>query len=100
MSWLERLVGGWGFDSRDGASVVRGDAVRVAEVEAALQTLRPLLAADGGAVELVEVGEAHVVLRWKGSCSSCASAPLTLERGIAPKLHSSLPWLKRIETVR
>lgn len=46
--------------------------------------LRPLIAADGGRIELVEVTERRVVVRLSGTCGGCPGQPYTLSRVIEP----------------
>jgi Fe-S cluster biogenesis protein NfuA len=52
--------------------------------------IRPLVEADGGKVELVEVSEKRVVLRLTGTCAGCPGQPFTLSRVIEPVLKRFL----------
>lgn len=94
MKWLDRVLG---LDRAD-ATVARGDAQRVAETQRVLARLAPLLAADGGAVRLVEVDGDTVVLSWSGACRSCGSRADTLQRGIEPELRAELAWLREVRS--
>ena len=49
--------------------------------------LRPLIEADGGTIELVEITEAEIVVRLGGACAGCPGRPYTLERVIRPALR-------------
>lgn len=91
-SWLGRLLG------RGAAhEPPRGDAVRVAEVEAVLESLRPALRADGGDVRLVGIDEqGWVELAWSGACQHCFASPTTLRAGIEPALRERCPWFRGI----
>jgi NifU-like protein len=40
--------------------------------------LRPLIAADGGQIELVSVTEARLVVKLTGTCAGCPGRPYTL----------------------
>ena len=40
--------------------------------------LRPIIAADGGQIELVSVTEARLIVRLSGTCSGCPGRPYTL----------------------
>ena len=52
-------------------------------IEKALDKVRPMLAADGGDVELIEVtSEGIVKLKLKGSCGCCPMSSMTLKNGI------------------
>lgn len=48
--------------------------------------IRPMLAQDGGDIELIDVAGNEVIVALRGQCSSCASAAYTLE-GIEEKLR-------------
>ena len=41
------------------------------KVEAAIEKIRPMLQADGGDVELVDVQEGIVTVRLQGACAGC-----------------------------
>ena len=70
------------------------------EVERALKDVRPMLQADGGDVELVNVDEDGVVkVRLTGGCSGCYMAHLTLSQGIERHLKKTVPQVKRVEAV-
>ena len=68
-------------------------------VEAALETVRPYLIADGGNVELVDVKEGVVKLKLKGACSGCPSAAMTLQHGIERVLREQIPEIKEVVAV-
>lgn len=70
------------------------------KVEQALAKIRPALQADGGDVELVEVGEDGVVkVRLKGACGGCPMSQLTLKMGIERILKKDVPEVKAVEAV-
>jgi Fe-S cluster biogenesis protein NfuA len=46
--------------------------------------IRPLVEADGGTVDLLEVTGKRVVLRLSGTCAGCPGQPFTLSRVIEP----------------
>ncbi|MDD9942381.1 MAG: NifU family protein [Myxococcales bacterium] len=54
------------------------------------RVLRPLIEADGGAIELIEVTEAEIVIRLTGACSGCPGRPYTLDHVIRPALRKHL----------
>jgi len=74
-----------------------GDPVRVAEVEGVLARVRPLLAQDGGDVELVAVEGGRVRVRLVGACTRCWSRDATLQAGLEPALREALPWFETVE---
>jgi Fe-S cluster biogenesis protein NfuA len=69
-------------------------------VEQALNKVRPRLQADGGDVELVEIGEDGVVkVRLKGACGGCPMSQLTLKMGIERILKNEVPEVVSVEAV-
>ena len=71
-----------------------------AEVEQALDTIRPALQADGGDIELVNVGENGVVqVRLTGACSGCPMSQMTLKMGVEKTLKKIVPQVKSVITV-
>jgi Fe-S cluster biogenesis protein NfuA len=70
------------------------------EVQAALDTVRPQLQADGGDAEIVEITEDGVVkLRLKGACGGCPMSQMTLKMGIERILKQQVPAVKSVESV-
>jgi Fe-S cluster biogenesis protein NfuA len=66
------------------------------KVEAALSRVRPVLQADGGDVELVDVSDGVVKLRLTGACGGCPMAALTLRAGIERVLKEQVPEVKEV----
>ena len=72
-----------------------------AQVEEALNQVRPALQADGGDVELVDVSDEGVVsVRLTGACGSCPMSTMTLKMGIEKTLMENLPFVKEVVQVR
>ena len=69
------------------------------KVEAVLAQIRPVLQADGGDVELVEVNEGVVSLRLKGACMGCPMSTITLQNGIERVLKEQVPEVKEVVAV-
>jgi Fe-S cluster biogenesis protein NfuA len=70
-------------------------------IEAALDTVRPFLKADGGDVEVVSIsGNNNLVLRFLGSCNSCSMSDMTLKAGIEDTLRRSIPELGTITAIK
>jgi Fe-S cluster biogenesis protein NfuA len=59
-------------------------------VESVLERIRPLLQADGGDIELVNVFENSAGVRLTGVCSGCPSAQLTLHMGVEMALREEI----------
>jgi Fe-S cluster biogenesis protein NfuA len=71
-----------------------------AQVESALENVRPALQHDGGDVELVEVTEEGVVkVRLTGACHGCPMAAMTLQMGIERYLKEQVPEVVSVEAV-
>ena len=70
------------------------------KVEAALGEIRPMLQADGGDVELIDVSEDGIVsVKLTGACGGCPMAQITLKQGIERKLRESVPEVKEVISV-
>ena len=70
------------------------------KVEAAIAKIRPMLQADGGNVELVDVTPEGVVqVRLQGACSGCPMSQMTLKNGIERIIKESVPEVKTVESV-
>ena len=69
-------------------------------VEKALAKVRPMLEADGGNVELVEVTADGVVkLKLKGSCGCCPMSQMTLKMGIERIIKQEVPEVKEVVAI-
>ncbi len=70
------------------------------KVEAALNKIRPMLQADGGNVELVNVSPEGVVqVRLQGACAGCPMSQMTLKNGIERVIKEAVPEVKTVEAV-
>ncbi len=70
------------------------------KVQKVIDAVRPMLQADGGDVELVEVTKDGIVrLRLTGACGGCPMSTYTLRMGIERKLREAVPEVKAIEQV-
>ena len=70
------------------------------KVEAALKKIRPMLAADGGSVELVEVTTDGVVkVKLKGTCGSCPMSQMTLKMAIERIIKQEVSGVKEVVSV-
>ena len=68
------------------------------QVEAALNKIRPMLQADGGNVELVEVEDGVVTVRLQGACAGCPMSQMTLKNGIEKMLKQEIPAVKSVKS--
>ncbi len=71
------------------------------KIEAALNKIRPMLQADGGDVELVEVGEDGLVkVRQQGACAGCTMSQMTIKNGVEKILKEQVPEVSSVEAVQ
>jgi Fe-S cluster biogenesis protein NfuA len=70
------------------------------KVQAALDKIRPILQADGGDVELVEITDKGVVkVRLQGACRGCPMSQVTLKNGVERAILKEVPEVKSVESV-
>ena len=68
-------------------------------VEAVLDTLRPAIAMDGGAVELLDIKDKVATVRLVGSCAGCPMSMMTLKRGIEQRIKAAVPEIVRVDSI-
>jgi Fe-S cluster biogenesis protein NfuA len=69
-------------------------------VQKAIEKIRPNLQADGGDVELVDVGDDGVVkVKLVGACHGCPMAQMTLKNGIEKFLKQEVPAVNSVVSV-
>ena len=69
------------------------------KVEEVLDKIRPMLVADGGNVELVNVNDDTVEVKLTGACGSCPMSTMTLKMGIEQILKKEIPEIKEVVAV-
>ena len=70
------------------------------KIEQALEKVRPMLKADGGSVELVEVSQDGIVkIKLTGACGSCPFSSMTLKNGIERVIIQDVPEVKQVIAV-
>lgn len=71
-----------------------------AQVEQALETIRPYLIADGGNVAIEEITPDNVVkVKLLGNCGSCKMSFMTMKAGIEQAIIKAVPGIKGVEAV-
>lgn len=68
------------------------------KVEEAINKIRPMLQADGGDVELVDVVDGVVTVRLQGACAGCPMSQMTLKNGIEKVLKKEIPEVVSVES--
>jgi Fe-S cluster biogenesis protein NfuA len=70
------------------------------KVQEVIERIRPSLQADGGNVELVEVGEDGIIkVKLMGSCGSCPMSQMTLKMGIERAIKAEVPDVVEVVSV-
>jgi len=60
------------------------------QIEAVLGRIRPMMQADGGDIELLEVRGNSAHVRLTGMCAGCPSAHMTLYMGVEMALRDAI----------
>ncbi len=81
------------------ATPVAGDPELKDRVEAVLDSLRPAIAMDGGAVELLDIKDKVATVRLVGSCAGCPMSMMTLKRGIEQRIKAAVPEIVRVDAI-
>jgi len=69
-------------------------------IEAALDSIRPYLEADGGNVRVLEFTADRVLkLEFVGACGTCPMSTMTFKAGVEEAIKRTVPEIKRIEVV-
>jgi len=69
-------------------------------IEKALDKIRPMLMADGGNVELIDVSDDGVVkLKLTGTCGCCPMSQMTLKNGVERILRQEVPEVKEVISI-
>lgn len=71
-----------------------------AQIEAAIDEIRPALQMDGGDCEITHIDELEgtVSLRLLGACGGCPMSTLTLKHGIERIVKERVPQIRQVET--
>ena len=69
-------------------------------VEAALESVRPMLASHGGDVQMVKlVSPSEVHIKLEGSCDGCSHSDVTVRQGIEAAIKEAMPSVERVQVV-
>lgn len=80
-------------------SVTEKEAL-IAQVDAALDDVRPHLAVDGGNVEVVDVTDDNIVkVKWLGNCQGCSMSYMTMKAGLEQTIKGRMPHILGVEAV-
>lgn len=65
-------------------------------VAAVIERVRPMIQADGGDIELVDVIDNKAKVRMSGNCVGCPSAQMTLFMGIEMAIKEEIPEFEQL----
>lgn len=68
--------------------------------EAALATVRPMLASHGGDAELVSVEAGVATVRFLGACDGCPASALTFYAGVKKAIQEAVPEIAEIRQAK
>jgi Fe-S cluster biogenesis protein NfuA len=68
-------------------------------VQSVIDRIRPVIQADGGDIELVDVIDNKARVRMSGNCVGCPSAQMTLYMGIETALKDEIPEFEELLVV-
>jgi Fe-S cluster biogenesis protein NfuA len=72
----------------------------IAQINHALDDVRPHLKSDGGDIEVVDVtDEMTVKVKWLGNCQNCNMSLMTMKAGIEVAIKTKVPSVQNIEAV-
>lgn len=69
-------------------------------VEAALETVRPMLASHGGNAEVVAIEGSRADIRFLGACDGCPASQLTFYAGIKKAIQEAVPEITDLRQVK
>ena len=72
----------------------------IADINAALDDIRPHLAVDGGNIEVVNVTDDLIVqVKWLGNCVGCSMSSMTMKAGVEQTIKSQIPGIKGVVAI-
>lgn len=72
----------------------------LANIEKALDGVRPYLEADGGNVSIIELTEDMTVrLELQGACGTCPMSAMTFKAGLEEAILKAVPEVKKVEAI-
>lgn len=82
------------------ATAAQKQSELIKKTEAALDSIRPYLEADGGNVRIVELSvEGILKLEFLGNCQGCPMSSMTFKAGVEEAVKRLVPEIKSIEVV-
>ncbi len=70
-----------------------------AQIESALNEIRPYIAQHLGDIQFVKFEEGTVYVRMLGTCTHCPLSELTLKAGVEELLKERVPGVEKVESI-
>lgn len=69
----------------------------IENIEAALDTMRPYLKADGGDIEIVDLTDDWTLkVKLLGTCQTCPMSYQTMKAGVEDAVKKAVPQVKKV----
>ena len=68
----------------------------VANVEKALEEIRPFLISDGGNIRLLSIENNIVKVQLEGACNGCSVNQMTLKNGVEATIKKYAPQIQEV----
>ena len=68
-------------------------------IQEVLDEMQPLIARDGGRIELVRYHVGIVEVSLHGACVSCPMSLFTLKLGLEEQLQKRMPFIKEVKAI-
>lgn len=70
------------------------------KVEAAIDSIRPYMQADGGNIRVLEITDEMIVkVELQGACGECPMSSMTMKAGVEEAIKRALPEIKAVLAV-
>jgi len=71
-----------------------------ANIEKALEEIRPFLNSDGGDITLIGIeADKHVTVRFEGACTACSVSHMTLKAGVETTIKKYAPQIETVTNI-
>ncbi len=71
----------------------------LANVEKALEEIRPFLLSDGGNIKLLSIEDTTVKVQLEGACIGCSVNQMTLKNGVEATIKKYAPQIEKVVNV-
>ncbi len=75
------------------------DSVLTSKIEKALDEVRPYLHSHGGDIDIVEMKDNRLYVKFKGTCVGCPISLYTLKMGVEERVKKWVPEIIEVVSV-